>query len=241
MPAKKPLKSAAAYESLISAVTQALPPQPDTKNTTLVGTKDGTKPDTKSGTKKAGKKTGTEHDTQKTVPERQTDNDDEQEIQLSEEETILYQEIRQILKKAPELYDNNQLCPRCNSHRTVKRGHDTQGRQRRWCKSCKRSYTHGAHNPMRHVRCDADTLDLYTKCFVQQRTLRECARICKMSPVTATKLRHAILAVVSTHNAQEKHYRNHDLVEEFMEKFHGVNRDKFNNYLRWYDLYEHEK
>lgn len=189
--------------------------------------------------------------TQQTTPKEATEEiteeiTDEITEEVTEEDTNLEDTIdpelvkalKQILQEAETLYDDDTYCPRCHRNWTCKRGKTETGKQRYWCKHCKRSYQEGANIRTRKIRLDPETYTTYLICFLQRRTVREIAGICDISTTRALKIRHIILDALERTNEGNHQWRNHEDVEMFMEKFHGVNPENFKDYLQYYDLIE---
>lgn len=159
----------------------------------------------------------------------------------AEQDTIdpeLVAALEKLLQDVETLYEDDTHCPRCGKTWTCKRGKSATGKQRFWCKHCKRSYQEGANIRTKKIKLAEETYHTYLICFLQRRTIREIAEICEISTTRALKIRHIILDALERYNTGNRHWRDHEDVEMFMEKFHGVNPENFQDYLQYYDLIE---
>lgn len=82
-------------------------------------------------------------------------------------------------------------CPHCGSLHVVKDGKHS-GTQRFKCQSCNKRFGWSSCTMFSHSRKDLECWLKYAKCFLEKRTLRECAKECEISLDTAFKWRHKI-------------------------------------------------
>ena len=86
--------------------------------------------------------------------------------------------------------------PYCNSKAVVRYGHTAQTAQRYRCKECGKTFTASTGTLFSHAR-HPDLLRQYLHCMNLQLSLRQTAKVCKISLPTAFNMRHRILNIVS--------------------------------------------
>lgn len=89
-------------------------------------------------------------------------------------------------------------CPRCGCPDIVKKGHGRKGEQRWLCRGCGRTFGPATHGLLAKSKLDAATWREFARCMVDCVPLRECARRCGTSLVTAWFLRHRMCEVMAS-------------------------------------------
>lgn len=102
-----------------------------------------------------------------------------------------------MLENAEDAAARVRRCPRCGSEAVVKKGVSKAGDQRYLCNDCKRTY--GARTELVFCRShlSKDVWMRYAECFVDQKTLRVCAKECGVSLKVAFTMRHRIIDLLS--------------------------------------------
>lgn len=85
-------------------------------------------------------------------------------------------------------------CPRCGCDRVTRRG-VWEGRQRWRCKGCGRTFTARTLGLLAQSKLPESTWMAYAECFVDRKTLRECADECGASLKTSWFMRHRLCEV----------------------------------------------
>lgn len=87
--------------------------------------------------------------------------------------------------------------PYCNSKAVVRYGHTAQTAQRYRCKECGKTFTASTGTLFSHAR-HPDLLRQYLHCMNLQLSLRQTAKVCKISLPTAFNMRHRILNILAS-------------------------------------------
>jgi transposase-like protein len=87
-------------------------------------------------------------------------------------------------------------CPECSSHNVIKNG-KVSGRQRYKCKDCNRTFNDLTKTPFAGLH-ELEKLPIYISCMLAGKSLRESAKIAKVSLKKSFYLRHKLTAVISS-------------------------------------------
>jgi len=88
-------------------------------------------------------------------------------------------------------------CPRCNSAHIAKRGRDKQNRQRYLCRECKRGFNAATGKPLSSTNLSLEVWLSFVECYIDARSVRFTAAICKISPNTALFMRHRLNLLIA--------------------------------------------
>ena len=105
----------------------------------------------------------------------------------------LYQRLEQNFSAHPR-------CGHCQSEHFYRHGHQHQ-RQRYMCRDCGRTFNALTGTPLANVQV-TDALDQYLECMTTSMTLRPTARQCGISLDTAFHLRHRIMELLQSDQAE---------------------------------------
>lgn len=87
-------------------------------------------------------------------------------------------------------------CPHCGSFEVVKNG-THGGKQRFLCRNCEKSIGWNTGSIFNHSKKDMSQWLKFRDCFLEKKTLRDCAKECEISLDTAFKWRHKVLDALS--------------------------------------------
>ena len=88
-----------------------------------------------------------------------------------------------------------EACPRCGCPRTVRRGRDADGAQRRLCRGCGRSFRASTGRVLGTTKLPAATWARYAEAMLAGATLRDAAAACGVSLKTSFSMRHRLCEV----------------------------------------------
>lgn len=108
---------------------------------------------------------------------------------------ILRAAIARELAGEPEAAAGAPRCPRCGCERVTRKG-VWEGAQRWKCKGCGRTFTARTLGLLAQSKLPESTWMAYAECFVDRKTLRECADECGVSLKTSWFMRHRLCEVV---------------------------------------------
>ena len=89
-------------------------------------------------------------------------------------------------------------CPRCGCPRTVRRGRDAEGEQRRLCRGCGRSFRASTGRVLGTTKLPAATWARYAELMLAGATLRGAAAGCGVSLKTSFSMRHRLCEVMAS-------------------------------------------
>lgn len=89
-------------------------------------------------------------------------------------------------------------CPRCGCPRTVRRGRDADGAQRRLCRGCGRSFRASTGRVLGTTKLPAATWARYAELMLAGTTLRGAAAGCGVSLKTSFSMRHRLCEVMAS-------------------------------------------
>ena len=89
-------------------------------------------------------------------------------------------------------------CPRCGCPRTVRRGRDADGAQRRLCRGCGRSFRASTGRVLGTTKLPAATWARYAELMLAGATLRDAAAACGVSLKTSFSMRHRLCEVMAS-------------------------------------------
>ena len=112
-----------------------------------------------------------------------------------------YQQSCLLYERLENNFAINPICPYCNSDNICKYGRQSD-RQRYQCKTCSRTFNALTGTPLAHVNVTF-VLDQYLECMTTSMTLRAAARTCGISLDTAFHLRHRIMQLLQTDQAEQ--------------------------------------
>ena len=90
-----------------------------------------------------------------------------------------------------------EACPRCGCPRTVRRGRDADGAQRRLCRGCGRSFRASTGRVLGTTKQPAATWARYAEAMLAGATLRDAAA-CGVSLKTSFSMRHRLCEVMAS-------------------------------------------
>lgn len=84
------------------------------------------------------------------------------------------------------------LCPHCHGKARL-HGHSKNGTQRYFCPNCHKSFCGSTGTILEHTLKPRSTWELFIKCMLERKTVREAARICGICKTTSFLWRHKVL------------------------------------------------
>jgi transposase-like protein len=132
-------------------------------------------------------------------------------------------------------------CPRCKGQSINRNGKTKLNRQRYLCKDCGKSFSDTTGSPLSYSKKSGDKWISYIYCMKNRLSIRESAKILKISLATSFHWRHKILSVIGTKVIDKKLSETIEVHElKIRESFKGAHK-KASNGLKLYKSAEEYK